>query len=102
MMIPQVAAQQRGGPSGRVIAKFPWVAVDHSSDQFVESATGCPGAAWASRVEKACPQIEVGTILESTYPVVDGLTSEEEQLGDLRDINPLVQPEQRPEPDIAP
>jgi predicted ATPase with chaperone activity len=77
-----------------MIAKLPRVAVDHRSDQFVDGATGCPWAAWASRVAKASPQVKPGALLEPTHPVVHSLSADLQQLGDFRDISPFGKPEQ--------
>jgi hypothetical protein len=77
-----------------MIAVLPRVAVDHCSDQFVDGTAGHPRAARASRVEEACPEIQSSSPLVPTHPVVHGLSADMQQLGDLRDLSPLGEPEQ--------
>ena len=95
MMIPQVPTQQWGGPDGGVIAELPGVAVDHRGDQFIDGAAGRPWAAQARGVEEACPQVQLGSFLESAQPVVDGLPADLQQFRDLSDVGPVGDPEQR-------
>src|SRR5947209_7651722 len=54
-------------------------------------SAGGPGGG----VEEARPDSQVISLLESAHPVVDGLTADVQQLGDLLDTGPLGQPEQR-------
>src|SRR4051794_22630876 len=77
--IPQVPTQEWGGPDGGVVAEWPGIAVDHRRDQFVDGATGGPRAAKTRGVEEACPQVQFGSVLEPTQPVVDGLTTDMQQ-----------------------
>src|SRR5947209_10639633 len=83
MMIVQVSTQEWGGPDGGVIAELPWVVVDHGSDPFIDGAAGRPWTAQARGVEEARPQVQLGPLLEPAQPVVDGRSSEVQQLRDL-------------------
>jgi hypothetical protein len=94
MTVPQIPTQQWGGPDGGVIAKRPWVAVDYRGDQSVDGAAGRPGAARARGVEESRPQVQSGSILEPTHPVVNGLPADMQRLGDHGDVGPLGEPEQ--------
>src|SRR5436190_15764150 len=73
MMLAQVPAQEWRGPDRGVIAELPRVAIDHRGDQFIDGAAGRPRAAQARGVEEARPQAQLGSVLESAQPVVDGL-----------------------------
>jgi hypothetical protein len=95
MMILQVSTQEWGGPDGGVIAEPPWVVVDHGGDPFIDGAAGRPWTAKARGVEEARPQVQLGSLLESAQPVVDGLPADLEQFRDLSDVGPLGDPEQR-------
>src|SRR5262245_38065460 len=96
MMIPQVPTQEWGRPDRGVIAKLPRVVVDHGGDQFIDGAAGRPWAAQARGVEEARPQVQLGSFLESAQPVVDGLPADLQHFGDLSDVGPIGDPEQRP------
>src|SRR3954471_5561162 len=95
MMIVQVSTQEWGGPDGGVIAEVPWVVVDHGGDPFIGGAAGRPWTAKARGVEEARPQVQLGSLLESAQPVVDGLPADLQQFRDLCDVGPLGDPEQR-------
>jgi len=95
MMVVQVPTKERGGPDGGVIAELPWVAVDHGGDQVINGAAGGPWAAKARGIQEAGSQVQLGSFLESTPPVGDGLPADVQQFGDLSDVGPLSDPEQR-------
>ena len=95
MMIMQVSTQEWGGPNGGVIAELSWVVVDHGGDPFIDSAAGRPWTAKARGIEEPRPQVQLGSLLESAQPVVDGLPADLQQFRDLSDVGPLGDPEQR-------
>jgi hypothetical protein len=95
MTVVQVPTQEWGSPDGSVIAELPWVAVDHGGDQFIDGAARRPWAAKARGVEEASPQLQLGSLLESAEPVVNGLSADLQQFRDLSDVGPLGDPEQR-------
>ena len=95
MMIVQVSTQEWGGPDGGVIAELSWVVVDHGGDPFIDGAAGRPWTAKARGIEEARPQVQLGSLLESAQPVVDGLPADLQQFRDLDDVGPLGDPEQR-------
>ena len=95
MIIVQVPTQEWCGPDGGVIAELPWVVVNHSGDPFIDGAAGRPWTAEARGVEEPCPEVELGSLLESAQPVVDGLPADLQQFRDLSDVGPLGDPEQR-------
>jgi len=95
MMIVQVSTQEWGGPDGGVIAELPWVVVDHGGDPFIDGAAGRPWTAKARGIKEARPQVQLGSLLESAQPVVDGLPADLQQFRDLYDVGPLGDPEQR-------
>src|SRR5689334_12908948 len=94
MIIPQVAAQQRSGPDGRVIPERPGVAIDHRGDQSVDEAATDARAARPRGIAEPGPRPRAVSLLEPAYPVVDGLTADVEHVGDLLDAGPLGEPEQ--------
>ena len=51
-------------------------------------------SAGARGVEESCPEVEPLTLPESLHPVVNRLTADLEQFGDLLDGLPLGEPEQ--------
>jgi hypothetical protein len=95
MMIMQVSTQEWGGPNGGVIAEVPWVVVDHGGDSFIDGAASRPWTAKARGVVETRPEVQLGSLLESAQPVVDGLPADQEQFRDLGDVGPLGDPEQR-------
>src|SRR5262249_11623110 len=60
-----------------------------------DAAAGRRRAARAGGVEETRPYSQVASLLESAHPVVDGLTADVQQFGDLLDAGSLGQPEQR-------
>src|SRR3954465_2955373 len=86
MMLSQIPTQQWGGPDGGVIAELPRIAIDHRGDPFIDGATRRPRAASAGGVGGAPPQVQLGSLLESAQPVVDGLPTDLQQFGGLCDV----------------
>jgi hypothetical protein len=78
-----------------VIAELPWVVVDHGGDQVIDGAAGLPWAPKARRIPEASSQVQLGSFLESTPPVVDGLSADVQQFRDLSNVGPVGDPEQR-------
>src|SRR6185437_7117982 len=90
----QVLDEQRRGPHGGVVAQQTRVLVDHGLDQWVDDPQGRGRASGSRGVQEPNPEIESLTLSESLGPVVDRLTADPKQFGDLFDRLPIGEPEQ--------
>jgi hypothetical protein len=77
-----------------MIAEVTRIRVDHRGDQRIDSTTIRPRATGSWGVQEACPQVESIAPLESLDPVVDRLATPVEEVGDIFDGIPCVEPEE--------
>jgi hypothetical protein len=90
----QVMDEQRRGPHRGMIARLARVLIDNRLDQRVDDPQGCGWATGSRGIQEPGPEIEPLTLLESVGPVVNRLTADLEQFGNLFDRLPIGEPEQ--------
>src|SRR5512142_124339 len=94
VVLLEVSAQERGGPDRGMIAEVTRIRVDHRGDPRIDSTTTRPRATGSWGVPEARPQVESFAPLESLDPVVDRLATDVEEVGDIFDGIPCVEPEE--------
>src|SRR3954453_22309072 len=94
MVALEVLHQQRRRPVGGTKAQLAGVVVDDFGDQRVDDPQGRGRTAAARGIEEAGPEVASLALLESLGPVVDRLTADVEQFGDLSGGVPLGEPEE--------
>ena len=89
MSVLEVVLQQLGGPDRCVIARLAGIGREGRRDQRVDDFSDRRRAARSRGVEQAFPQFQVLALEEAVDPIVDGLTTDLERLGDLLGREPL-------------
>lgn len=95
MGVLQVVLQQLGGPDRGMITRLPGIAGESRRDQGVDDLGDRGRAARPRGIEEARPEVEALAPEEAIGPVVDGLPTDPERLGDLFSGEPLGEPEHR-------
>ena len=94
MLLPQVVLQEGSGPDRMAVDGGPWVGVDDLGDQRIDNTEGRGRASFSGGIVQAGQEVLVGSLPKTGDPVVNGLPSNEEAVGDLLDGIALIEPHQ--------